>query len=432
MILYEAFTITRRPAGFGGLVPRKLKSLAQEWGETRNPGGSMAHEAGITLDLPNAPPRQAAAADGHGLVPGIVWFRDAAALGPLVAGLEGSPFQSRHWLAAWLDVFGAPAIEPFLLTLADPAGVVLLALPLVRRRERGLAVIEVPDLGVTDYAAPLLRRDRLADLPGPAILWRLLSRALPPADLLRLNRMPPVIAGMANPLHAHPAARRHRISGWRLALPAEYPAYLAALGKSHRENLGKLRRRFERVEGAEIAVIRDIPTACAALAELDRMQAARVREMGRDYHLDQPRIAAFYRRLVETGIETGETLMCRLGIPGETLAVNYAVRAGDQLVYLRLTNAFGEWIRHSLGTIVTDQAIREALAQGVTTFDFAMGDYEYKRRFGAVIAPLHDLVLPLSAKGLPAAAFWHLRDRIAKSGIIRRLTGRSVLPADPA
>jgi hypothetical protein len=38
--------------------------------------------------------------------------------------------------------------------------------------------------------------------------------------------------------------------------------------------------------------------------------------------------------------------------------------------------------------------------------------------------PLHNLVLPLSAKGMPAAGLWHLRDRLARNSLLRRLTGR--------
>jgi CelD/BcsL family acetyltransferase involved in cellulose biosynthesis len=352
-------------------------------------------------------------------------FRTYSDIASDLEGLEGTPFQSAHWLSAWLDTFATdPAIEPHLITLRDGAGVIVFALPIIRYREGALRVIEIPDLGVTDYAAPLLRRDRLVDLPAAPALLDLMRRAMPPADLLRLNRLCPLVAGMPNPLHDHPAGRRNRISGWLLNLPQTPEAYHSRLGKAHRETLGKYRRRFAQIEGSEAYPIEDVPTALAELDHLDRMQEARVTELGKDYHLNQPRIAAFYRRLVETGIASRETLMCRFAVKGETLAVNFAVRAGERLVYLRLTNAFGEWARFSLGTLVTDHMIRASIGIGVGEFDFAMGDYEYKRRFGAKVMPLHNLVLPLSARGWPAAALWHLRDRLARSTILRRLTGR--------
>lgn len=394
----------------------------------------MAMDASISAKgaagFPAAKQPGAHAAQGLGFATRITAFRAWSEIAPELEGLEGSPFQSRHWLENWLAIFLDETIAPFLFTLRDPAGTVLLALPLVRRRAGGLTIIEVPDCGVTDYAAPLLRRARLGELPDGDTLFRLLRAALPPADLLQLNRMPPIVAGMANPFHTHPAARRNRLSGWRLPLPADYPTYVASLSRAHRDNLGKFRRRFERIEGARLGVASDAAEAQAMLACLDRMQEARVREMGLAYHLDEPKIAAFYRRLTETGAATGETQLCWLAKGDEILAVNFAICAQGELIYLRLTNTFEEWTRFSLGTVVTDLAIRTAFEKGLRVFDFAMGDYEYKRRFGAAVAPLHDLVLPLSLKGWPRAMAWHARDRMAKSTWIRRLTGRAALASE--
>ena len=360
-------------------------------------------------------------------------FRAYGEIAGEVAALACTPFQSRHWLSAWFGIFAAdPAIEPFLVTLQDHQGAALLALPLIRRRVGPLLVLESPDLGVSDYAAPMLDPARNASLPDSVTLWRLLRAALPRADLLRLDRLCPMVGSLKNPLHAHPAARQNRFSGWLLELPDTEQAYQSGLGKSHRQSVIRHRRRFADLEGARASAPADLASAHSDLACLDRMQEIRIGDIGKHYHLNAPKVAAFYSRLVETGFHDQQTLLCRLSVGNEPLAVSFAVRNGDYLAYLRLANVFGEWTRFSLGTIVTDYTIRTAIARGVRFFDFAMGDYEYKTRFGARRLPLHNLVLPLSLKGLPAAAFWHVRERIATNALLRRLTGRPARPASDA
>jgi len=47
---------------------------------------------------------------------------------------------------------------------------------------------------------------------------------------------------------------------------------------------------------------------------------------------------------------------------------------------------------------------------GVREFDFSVGNYAYKRRFGVARLPLVDISAALSWRGLPYA----LRDRVAR------------------
>ena len=346
-------------------------------------------------------------------------------------GLEGTVFQSRHWLTNWLAVFGAdPAIEPYLVVLRDAAGESVLALPLVRRSEGLIRVIETPDCGVTDYTAPLLSRARRHVLPEGQALWDLVLAALPPADLLRLFRMVPQVAGMSNPLYAHPAARRDRLAGWVLAFPASWDAYRASLKPSYLEKVDKAIRRFARQPDAVSGIIGDPAEALAALDQLDAMQEARAQQTGAAFRLREAGRARFYRELVRTGLATGETRLVRMTIAGRSVALNFYVRAGDQMVYLRMANDMQECAKLSLGMVITERALRDAFDAGMHVFDFSIGNYDYKRRFGGKAMALCNLVLPRSSKGLPFALAWHARDRLSKSSLLRRLTGRDPFPPE--
>lgn len=347
-------------------------------------------------------------------------------------GLEGSAFQSPVWLNAWFDVFGAqPAIECFVQLVEDAQGEILLALPLIRRTMGSTTVIETPDLGVSDYAAPLVRRAALPHLPSGAAMWDLLMPAMPEADLLHIRRIVPVISGMVNPLYGHPAGRQNRLAGWVLPLNAGWETYLGSLSPKMREKLKKMGRKFNRVPNAERRVITDVAEGLSVLKELERLQSQRIETKGLGYHLDEPAICAFYRRLIETGLPDGSVQMTTLLVDGQVVAANFAAVAGQELVYLRVANEFGPWARHALGLLVTEFAIAEAQRKGVRVFDFGMGNYDYKRRFGAVETPLQDLVLPLTWRGWPAAILWYGRYWASQFSLLRRLFGKSRLAPSP-
>ncbi|MCZ8186904.1 MAG: GNAT family N-acetyltransferase [Beijerinckiaceae bacterium] len=381
----------------------------------------------------SAPQNVAAEATGEvalagGLDVEAVGFRHFPAVEPLLEGLEGSTFQSRLWLASWFDVLGSrPGIENFLVLVRDAGGAILMALPLIRRSVRNIRLLECPDLGVSDYAAPMLRRSALNRLPRGDALWELIRPALPEADLLHICRIAPVVGGMANPIHGHHASRRNRLSGWVLSLPVCWDAYFASLSPKKREKLKKMGRKFDRVPGAERRIVESVAEGLGVLADLERLQSQRIEKKGLDYCLDEPAIRSFYRRLIEQGLPAGKVQMTILTVEGRTVAANFAVRAGTELIYLRVANEFGPWARHALGLVVTELAIAEAQKRGVRTFDFTMGNYEYKRRFGAVEMPLDDLVLPLSWRGWPAAGAWHLRHWASRSPLLRRICGKEGL-----
>src|SRR5215475_11453513 len=66
-----------------------------------------------------------------------------------------TPFQDSRWLGAWYGAF--TELEPVVAVITDARTLEQVALlPLVRRRRRGVRIIEFADLDLTDYNAPLL------------------------------------------------------------------------------------------------------------------------------------------------------------------------------------------------------------------------------------------------------------------------------------
>jgi CelD/BcsL family acetyltransferase involved in cellulose biosynthesis len=353
----------------------------------------------------------------------------------LVAGFTHTPFQSPIWLKSWFETLGVKRhVEGFWLALENDDGP-MLAMPIVRRREKGLTVLEMPDCGVTDYAAPLLGKPAFLEGLKSSELWLAMLSALPAADLLRLERCPPDVAGVANPLALHSFALPSRISGWQRELPTEWEGYFNTLSGRMREKIGKASRRFARADGAQTGRITDVAKARALLPRLSEWQAERMGEKGRDYELDDPAIAAFYERLIDGGVDNGAVMMMALEAEGSPVAMNFAYRSGPNLVYLRVGNTFGKWSPMAPGILATHAILKEAHATGVTRFDFGAGDYEYKERFGAEKRGLVDIEIPLSFKAWPHVLMRQLRRRLAQNemlkSLVQRWRARNGQPAAP-
>ena len=80
------------------------------------------------------------------------WRQASSRLG---AGSHHTIFQHGHWLSAWYDAFRA--VSPLIAVVSDAAtGREIAVVPLIRRVQRGIRIVEFADLGLTDYNAPIL------------------------------------------------------------------------------------------------------------------------------------------------------------------------------------------------------------------------------------------------------------------------------------
>lgn len=351
----------------------------------------------------------------------------------LIGEAEHLVFQGPRWLSAWFAAMDCQnVLGRYWLTFRDGSGEKLMSLPLVLRQKDHLKVIEIPDCGVSDYLGPVFHRRGLAGAgPDPQTVWARMKSVLPPADILHFEGLKAEIGGNANPLLAHRLVQANRQYGWKVNLPESWDGYQAMLSPRMRDKLGKARRRFLRQPDTRMAVAKTGAEALAWLEHLDRMQRDRLADRGKDLRITGAEFTDFYRVLAAKGVETGEVIMAGLFAGNEPVALNYAVRAGNRATYLRLANAFGPWAPMSPGLLVTEHIMHHLHEQGVRIFDFGLGDYEYKMRFGGKPFPLFDLDLPLSTRGLPHAAMAFARRAFRNVEWMRRLTGRHSLAVQP-
>jgi CelD/BcsL family acetyltransferase involved in cellulose biosynthesis len=111
---------------------------------------------------------------------------------------QATLFQRRDWLTPFYAALAAhrPDVTPLVAEVADADGALAYRLPLLQGDGR----IAFADLNITDFNAPLLGPAAPTGAPEAARAFRALRRALPPHDLLLLQKMPGEIGGRPNPL----------------------------------------------------------------------------------------------------------------------------------------------------------------------------------------------------------------------------------------
>ena len=77
---------------------------------------------------------------------------------------------------------------------------------------------------------------------------------------------------------------------------------------------------------------------------------------------------------------------------------------------VRISNAGERWSNCSPGRLIIERTMAALHKDGVREFDFSIGNYAYKRRFGVTSLALVDITAALSWRGIPYA----LRDRAAR------------------
>jgi CelD/BcsL family acetyltransferase involved in cellulose biosynthesis len=325
-------------------------------------------------------------------------------------GHAGTSFQQESWLDAWYCAFNS--VSPLIAIITDAAARREVAMvPLVHRLQGGIRRVEFADLGLTDYNAPLLGIAAPTDTAGARAVCRALIaalRGLPEgADLFRMQKMPSEIAGRPNPLVALGRAGSCSLNGNLIEVGDDLSAYRASIKKMQ---LPRSWRVFSRYPGATFEIVDRVDDALKLVDVMDAQQQARMRAIGAEFTLNQGARAKFYRDLVARGLERGyatvSVLRCNEGI----VATALGIRQERNFIFLRISNAGRRWSHCSPSRLIVERTITALHQDGVREFDLSIGNYAFKRRFGAVPIPLTDVSIALGWRGIP----YVLRDRAAQ------------------
>ena len=101
-----------------------------------------------------------------------------------------SPFQNPIWLANFYQILcPARTIRPVVVTARDASGALLLVFPGILRVRSGLRLLELSELGVSDYCAPVISSACFEPGFDQAAFRDSFQAALPGYDVLRLQKI---------------------------------------------------------------------------------------------------------------------------------------------------------------------------------------------------------------------------------------------------
>lgn len=329
-----------------------------------------------------------------------------------------TPFQTPAFLDAWYRSYGArPDVTPAIVEVKrgeTPAMLLALA------RQGG--TIRFADAGISDNNAPIAG----PALPAPdemAALWPAIRKALPKAGHMHLEKQPESVGGRPNPMLAVGTARPSPLSAHPLEMPESFEDYSRSRTTKFRKEQERVWRVFTRSEGARFDLIETPAQALKVLTDMDRLQGARMAELGIDAQVGQEAYTDHYRRLVAGDIGR-DAVLGALTCNDETVGALLGVSNGRMVTFVRLAHAGGEWATSSPGRLVIEQTMMALHAKGIRTFDFSVGDYAYKENFRIGSAQLFDTAVPLSLMGRLKTARINLRAALRRSPLARRLMGK--------
>jgi CelD/BcsL family acetyltransferase involved in cellulose biosynthesis len=111
--------------------------------------------------------------------------------------------------------------------------------------------------------------------------------------------------------------------------------------------------------------------------------------------------------VVRRGLGDGYAVVSALICGDEVVATALGLRHGGQYSLLRHTNAGGKWSNCSPGQLCIERTMAALHRQGVRHFDLSIGNYDFKRRFGASPLRLMDVRIALSWRGMPHVLLAH-------------------------
>jgi CelD/BcsL family acetyltransferase involved in cellulose biosynthesis len=143
---------------------------------------------------------------------------------------------------------------------------------------------------------------------------------------------------------------------------------------------------------------------------MESQQGERMQHLGLNFILNDEIYAAFYRNLVGRNVGNGYAVLSALTVGDEVVATLLGIRQGAGYVMVRISNAGEKWSNCSPGRLIIERTMAALHKDGIRQFDFSIGNYAYKRRFGVARIALVDFIAALSWRGLPYA----LRDHAAR------------------
>ncbi|MCC6586616.1 MAG: GNAT family N-acetyltransferase [Bryobacterales bacterium] len=318
---------------------------------------------------------------------------------------DATPFQSPQWLLPWMRHMYAGG-DIFALTLRIEGRLVGLAPLFIHRYWRNFDIRQVSLIGagISDYLDFLIDP---ATLPwaAEALLDHLIRHRerWDICDLQELRPNSPLLSAAA-PDRIHCAQLPAGVCPV-LSLPRSMDELKAGLASKFRRDLHRAGNHL-RTAGHFRFETADAENLDEHLDALFRLHAARWRLRNEQGMLETENKRRFHTEVAHAMARAGHLRVHSLRLHGEIVAVVYAFQ-GHGRTYAYLGGFDPSLSKLSLGGLIMEYSIAQAIEEGSAEFDFLRKREEYKYLWGAVDRPNARLMLWHANSQLPSAEFPH-------------------------
>lgn len=320
----------------------------------------------------------------------------------LQRGGVSTVYQQISWARAVARHLLAPAkAELALMEIVDETlGEPIMLLPLVRKRARFHSTIEFLDLGVCDYAAPLVAPGVVLSPAETAAVWSAVRSALPKSDFIHIRHLAHRVGGEPNPLAGLASARRMEMQAFGVAIDGDPATVMKrTCSASILRDLRKAGRRMADEGEVRFVVASTVEESEELFATILRQRLERFGELGRFDLLNRPEVRAFYRDASSIADPSGPVRMFGIKVGEEWIASAYGLVHDGAFHGTLLAMAGQNWRRCSPGLTIVSEIMVWARSEGLTYLDFTVGDMPYKASFGVEARDLFEIVESLTLRG---------------------------------
>jgi CelD/BcsL family acetyltransferase involved in cellulose biosynthesis len=329
-----------------------------------------------------------------------------------------SPFLTHEWLHSWWGAFGGEDTTAILLRAAN--GELAAGAGLFRPSSRVLGAAANVYSEDWDVVA--------VDEPARRALWRRIAAM--PASRLSLPGIPEgstsreIAPEELRAAGYRVAVERHQLCPY-LTLPPSWEELLATLSRNERSQVRRKRKRLEREGSLVFKTTTDSGDLDQDLEQFFRVEASGWKGAAGTAILHDPAALRLYSDFARRAADRGWLRLHLLELDGGVIAADYSCVIGDT-VFLIKTCFDERYARLSPGTVLRSDALRSAIDEGRSRYEFLGGPDRYKLQWGG---DLRERLLLRAYRGvaLPAFVYRHKLRPIAgrlKRGLEAR-SGRS-------
>jgi CelD/BcsL family acetyltransferase involved in cellulose biosynthesis len=357
------------------------------------------------------------------------------ALEPVWRQLQALPRNSLHqgydWCKAWVD-----SHKPdFLVVEGRIDGQTVMILPLEIESRAGIRTAYPPARGHNNLNSGLFCEDFVLTAEEKALFCQKLGACLKHRiDLVVMDTVPLVWRGLSHPF-AGLTVVAHQNHSFQLPILDTFEKTLAQLNAKRRRKKFRVQvRRMEEAGGYEHYIPQTSAERHALLETFFAQKRARFEVLGLPDAFGQKSVRDFFHALLDVPAHGHDQPLFLHAIrlsrePGKpVVGISGMSRKGDHLICqfgsidaVRVPEA-------SPGELLYWLMIEQAGDEGITLFDFGVGDQGYKRSWCPMETELYDILIPLTPKGRLAShvhgGIVHLKTRLKQQPRLYRLVQR--------